>query len=38
MIPQGPTQPVSVTDCCYIVNAQDLPFASSIVIYRYTCI
>ena len=31
---QGPTQCVCVTDCYFIVNVLDLPFASSIMIYR----
>ena len=31
---RGPTQCVCVADCCYIVNALDLPFASPIAIYR----
>ena len=30
---RGPTQPVCVADCYFIVNVLDLPFASPIAIY-----
>ena len=33
-IHRGPTKSVCVADCYFIVNVLDLPFASSIAIYR----